>query len=50
MSAPDLSLQRAKALQALLHETPELSGCETRTKGTLMDFLRENSDLDLVDC
>ena len=50
MSAPDLSLQRAKALQALLHETPELSGCETRTKGTLMDFLRENSDLELVDC
>ena len=43
-------LQRAKALQGLLHTTPELSGCEAETKQALMDFLRENSDLELVDC
>ncbi len=50
MNALETSLQRAKALRALLHETPEASGCETKTKRTLMDFLRENSDLELVDC
>lgn len=46
----ETSLRRAKTLRALLHGTPEASGCETKTKRTLMDFLSANSDLELVDC
>jgi amidohydrolase len=50
MTEFETCLQRAKALQAQLHTIPEFSGCETETKQTLMDFLRANSDLELVDC
>ena len=46
----ETALQRAKALRAQLHDMPEASGCETKTKRTLMDFLKANSDLELVDC
>ena len=45
-----ICLQQAKALRQILHNMPEASGYEEKTKKTLMDFLRENSDLELVDC
>ncbi len=40
----------ANALQRQLHQIPEISGCETETKKTLMDFLKAESDLEIVDC
>ena len=40
----------ASALRQRLHEIPEVSGCEVRTKQTLIDFLRAESDLEIVDC
>lgn len=43
------TLEKAAALREKLHGTPERSGCETRTKETLKDFLRRESDLELVD-
>ena len=44
------SLQQAKALREKLHTIPEASGCENQTKQTLMDFLKANSDLEVIDC
>ena len=50
MTELETALQRAKALRAQLHEMPEASGCEAKTKQTLIEFLRQESDLELVDC
>ena len=50
MTDLEKALQQAKALRAQLHDMPEASGCETKTKQTLMAFLKANSDLELVDC
>ena len=50
MTDLNTTLQQAIALQKLLHTMPEASGCETKTKETLMAFLKDNSDLELVDC
>ena len=44
------TVELANSLQRRLHEIPELSGCETETKKTLITFLKENSDLEIVDC
>ena len=41
--------QEALALRHALHAHPELSGQETWTKQTLMDFLRSHTDLELLD-
>ena len=38
------------ALRAALHACPEVSGHETRTRALLMDFLRENTSLELHPC
>ena len=40
----------AKKLQKHLHTIPELSGCETETKKALIDFLKQESDLEIIDC
>lgn len=37
------------ALRHLLHENAELSDCEVKTKKILMDFLKEHTDLKIVD-
>ena len=50
MTAFETALQRAKALRAQLHEMPEASGCEAKTKQTLIDFLKQESDLEIHDC
>ena len=50
MTELETALQRAKALRAQLHEMPEASGCETKTKQTLIDFLKQESDLEIHDC
>ena len=44
------TLNKALMLRRRLHEVPELSGCETKTKGLLTDFLMAESDLEIVDC
>ncbi len=44
------TIELAKALQRQLHDIPEASGCETETKKTLIDFLRRESDLEILDC
>ncbi len=44
------TIEKAAALQKLLHTIPEASGCETETKKTLMRFLRRESDLEIADC
>lgn len=36
-------------LRQLLHENAELSGCEIKTKKILMDFLKEHTDLKIID-
>lgn len=41
---------RIAALRARLHACAELSGHEVVTRRTLMDFLRENTTLELHDC
>lgn len=43
-------IETAKALRSVLHGIPEASGMEVKTKAALMDFLKENSDLELHDC
>ena len=45
----DALLNRAVALRHALHAHPELSGRETWTKQALMDFLRTNTGLEVVD-
>ena len=46
----DKSLKtKAINLRHTLHSYPELSGCETETKKTVMDFLKENTTLQIVD-
>ena len=44
------TIEKALALQRRLHAVPELSGCEAKTKETLIAFLQAESDLELVDC
>ena len=41
---------QALELRELLHKNPEPSGCEHRTKQILIDFLKSNSDLEIIDC
>ena len=43
-------LEAALSLQKQLHAIPELSGCETETKKTLIAFLKQQSDLEIIDC
>ena len=45
----DELLHRAEALRHTLHAHPELSGQEVWTRQTLMDFLRANTALEVVD-
>ena len=40
----------AKRLRALLHDMPEPSGGEYRTKAALLAYLRRSAGLELVDC
>ena len=44
------NLEKLLALRAALHACPEVSGQEVRTKALLMDFLRENTTLELHPC
>lgn len=44
------TIELANALQKQLHQIPEISGCETETKKTLIGFLKAESDLEIVDC
>ena len=46
----ETALQRAKALRAQLHEMPEASGCEAKTKQILIVFLKQETDLEIHDC
>lgn len=41
--------EKAIALRHEIHMHPELSGCETETKKRLMDFLHENTSLEIED-
>lgn len=43
-------ISKAVMLRHELHEHPELSYNEVWTKSKLMEFIRENSDLEVVDC
>lgn len=43
-------LDKIIALRKKLHEIPERSLAETKTKQTLMQFLQENTTLSIVDC
>ena len=43
------AIAQAKELRRQLHDLPEASGQETGTKAALMSFLRNHSDLELVD-
>lgn len=43
------NLQKAIELRHTLHMCPELSMCETETKRTLIEFLRENTELEIID-
>lgn len=43
-------LNKIIALRKKLHEIPERSLAETKTKQTLMQFLQENTTLSIVDC
>ncbi|MCR4723124.1 MAG: M20/M25/M40 family metallo-hydrolase [Eubacteriales bacterium] len=40
----------ADSLQKQLHQIPEASGCETKTKNCLIGFLKTESNLEIVDC
>ena len=44
------NLKKITALRRQLHQFPELSGQEARTKRTLMDFIEANTSLAVVDC
>lgn len=44
------TVEKALALREKLHGIPEASGCETQTKKVLIDFLKAESDLEIVDC
>ena len=44
------NLEKLLSLRAALHACPEVSGQEVRTKALLMDFLRENTSLELHPC
>ena len=44
------TIELANSLQKQLHQIPEVSGHETETKKTLISFLKEKSDLEIVDC
>lgn len=46
----EATIERAKALQTALHLIPEASGCERETKKTLTEFLKKESDLEIIDC
>lgn len=41
--------EKAIVLRHEIHKHPELSGCEKETKKRLMDFLRENTSLEIAD-
>lgn len=41
--------EEIRALRHLLHENAEHSGCEKKTKEILMNFLKEHTDLELID-
>ena len=43
------TIGKAEALRKILHDMPESSGCETRTKQTLMYLLKKETDLEIVD-
>jgi len=43
------NLEKAVALRHELHMHPELSLCETQTKQRLMDFVRSNTSLEILD-
>ncbi|MDO4978054.1 MAG: M20/M25/M40 family metallo-hydrolase [Eubacteriales bacterium] len=43
-------IEKAKDLRKYLHTIPELSLKETKTKKALMDFLKENTELRVIDC
>ncbi|MCR5575858.1 MAG: M20/M25/M40 family metallo-hydrolase [Oscillospiraceae bacterium] len=44
------TIEKAMALRKKLHAVPEPSGEETKTKAALIGFLKEESDLEIVDC
>ena len=44
------TIEKARALRKLLHQIPEASGCEFKTKKALIVFLQKESDLEIVDC
>lgn len=44
------NLKKITALRHKLHQHPELSGQESRTKRTLMDFIEGNTRLAVIDC
>jgi len=43
-------IEKTKELRKILHGIPEKSMHETKTKKILMDFISENTDLDVSDC
>lgn len=42
--------EKLKALRKALHEVPEKSGCEEKTKELLKDFIGRNTSLKIIDC
>ena len=45
-----MELEEIRALRRALHQCPEPSGEEVRTKALLMDFLRTRTGLELHPC
>ena len=43
-------LQLIESLRHALHQCPEISGQEVRTKALLQQFLREHTTLELLPC
>lgn len=42
--------QKLYGLRAALHACPEVSGHEVKTKAMLMEFLKENTTMELIEC
>lgn len=44
-----MAIEEILALRHKLHKNAELSGCETKTKEILKEFLRKHTDLEIID-
>lgn len=50
MTLKESTLEKCILLRKQLHNTPEFSGQEIKTKKTLMEFIRTNTSMEIHDC